>query len=178
MIFRKTDIAGAYVIDPEPRTDERGSFSRIFCAREFAREGIIPFAPAQENRSFTRYKGTIRGLHYQLPPAAEDKLIQCISGAIYDVVLDLRRESPTFKKWVGFELNEENQKMMFVPKGCAHGFQSLCDGSVVHYLVSEFYAPDKEHGIRWSDPSFGIDWPIMNNVIVSEKDRNWPLQYE
>ena len=162
------------MIEPEFRVDERGYFTRVFCQKELKNEGINFGDVVQGNRSLTKNKGTIRGLHYQMDPDGEDKIIQCLHGAIYDVVLDLREGSPTNGQWVAEELNAENGMMMLVPKGCAHGFQTLANDCVVQYLVSAYYAPGSERGVRWNDPVFGIHWPVKD-AIVSEKDSSWPL---
>lgn len=174
MIFHKTKIEGVYVIEPELRSDERGYFTRMFCKQELAAAGINFFEIAQGNKSLSKTRGTIRGMHYQLPPKSEDKIIQCIAGIIYDVALDVRKESQTCGQWVAEELSAENGKMLLVPKGCAHGFQALAENCMVQYLVSEYYAPEAERGLRWNDPTFKIAWPIAD-AIVSEKDGSWPL---
>lgn len=173
MKFFKTEIDGPICIILEPRFDERGHFARIFCKNEFKKEGI-EFDIVQINRSLTRRKGIIRGLHFQTKPYQEDKLIQCISGKIYDIAVDMREDSKTFGKWVAQELSEDNNKMFFIPKGFAHGFQSLTDNCIVQYFVSEFYSPQSETGVRWDDPFFNITWPIKDPSL-SEKDRDWSL---
>lgn len=173
MIFQKTKLKGVYIIEPEPLTDERGYFSRIFCKNEFLKNGI-EFSITQINRSFTKKKGVIRGMHFQHPPMAEAKVIQCTKGAVYDVAVDLRKGSPTFGHWISVELTAENKKMLFIPEGLAHGCQTLTDESEVLYFMSEFYEPKYSDGVLWNDPLFGIDWPI-NNPMLSEKDKKWPL---
>ena len=173
MIFKKTKIQGLYIIEPELKIDERGFFVRTFCQREFARENLI-FKILQINQSQTKKKGTIRGIHFQKAPRAEDKIVQCQRGAIYDVAIDLRRDSATYGQWVAAELTEENKKMLLMPKGFAHGFQTLTDNCQTQYLMSEFYSPQQAGGVRWDDPFFNIKWPIKN-PILSEKDKNWPL---
>ena len=173
MKFQETKIKGLYIIEPELKVDERGYFARIFCKREFARIGLN-FEIVQINRSSNLKKGTLRGMHFQKPPKAEDKIVQCLKGAIYDVAIDLRQGSKTFGQWIAVELTEENRKMFFVPKGFAHGFQSLGDNSEILYFMSEFYSPEHESGVRWDDPFFNIAWPIKN-PILSENDKNWPL---
>lgn len=160
-------------MDPELRIDERGFFTRVFCKGELSKEGL-PFNIVQANMSFTKKRGTIRGMHFQKHPKAEIKIVQCIKGAVYDVAIDLRKGSSTYGKWVGQELTEDNKKMFLIPKGFAHGFQSLKDNSKILYFVSEFYSPKYESGVRWNDPFFNIKWPIKN-PIFSEKDKNWPL---
>jgi len=172
MIFTETKLGGVYVIEPEPLTDERGYFSRIFCKKEFQEKGIR-FSIEQVNRSVTEKKGVIRGMHFQSAPMAEAKIIQCTKGAIYDVAIDLREESPTFKQWIAVELTAENKKMLFIPEGLAHGCQSLVENCEVLYFMSEYYEPKCSKGVLWNDPLFGIDWPI-ENPMLSEKDKNWP----
>ena len=164
---------GLYIIEPELKTDERGYFARIFCKKEFTKIGFN-FEIVQINRSFNKKKGTIRGLHFQTPPKAEDKIISCVKGAIYDVAIDLRKDFPTFGQWVAEKLTEDNKKMFLIPKGFAHGFQTLTDNTEILYFMSEFYSPEYESGVRWNDPFFNIKWPIKN-PILSEKDKNWPL---
>lgn len=173
MKFKKTKIEGLCIIEPELKIDERGYFARIFCKEEFAKIGI-DFNIVQINRSLTKKKGTIRGMHFQKEPKAEDKIVVCVKGAIYDVAVDLRKNSKTFGQWVAEELTEENKKMFLIPKGFAHGFQTLTDNTEILYFMSEFYAPEYASGVRWNDPFFNIKWPIRN-PILSEKDKNWPL---
>lgn len=172
MILTRTAVAGAYVIEPERIEDERGFFARTFCRREFEAAGLNA-SFVQCNISFNRHKGTLRGLHYQDPPHAEAKLIRCTMGAIFDVIVDLRRDSPTFKRWGSVELTASNRKMMFAPEGCAHGFQTLEDDSEVLYQMSGFYRPDAARGCRWDDPIFGIEWP-PGPRIISDRDRAFP----
>ncbi len=173
MIFIKTKIKGVFLVEPEPKTDERGYFQRVYCVDEFAEHGIN-FKIVQVNQAMSLKKGTIRGPHMQKFPKSEAKLMQCIRGSVFDVSIDFRKESPTFGQWVGNLLTEENKKMMLVPKGIMHGYQALQDGTTVQYPVSEFYSPKDVIGIRWDDPFFKIEWPIKN-VIASEIDKNWPL---
>jgi len=161
-----------YVITKEPRKDARGFFVREFCIKVL-KDSHIPFRIVQINKSMSVSRGTIRGMHYQKAPYAEDKIVQCLSGAIFDVALDLRPSSPTFGKWYGIELTDDNDTMLLVPKGCAHGFQALKDNTVVQYFVSQYYSPEAEGGIRWDDPAFGISWPIKR-AVLSEKDSSWP----
>lgn len=172
MIFHETDIPGARIIDLDRRVDERGFFARGWCAREFANEGL-PRQVAQMNISFNRHKHTLRGFHYQIAPYEEDKLLRCIRGAIFDVVVDLRPRSPTFLHHIVVDLNAENRRMLLVPKGCANAFLTLEDGTEVTYLVSEFYTPAAERGLRWNDPALRIAWPAAP-AVISDKDRNWP----
>ena len=170
MIFTETPLRGAYLIDLQKRGDERGFFARAFCAHEFAEHGLATNM-VQANNSLSGQKGTLRGMHYQLAPKAETKLVRCLAGALHDMILDLRSGSPTFGQSFGAELTAENRRMMYVPKGFAHGFISLVDNTEVYYLVDEFYSPEHERGIRWSDPRFSIQWPIQP-VVISERDQN------
>jgi len=173
MHFTETDIVGAKVIDPSPHQDDRGRFMRAWCAREFADHGI-DFVPVQANMGFSRQKGTVRGMHFQMAPALEAKLVRCTRGAMFDVVLDLRPASLSYGKWYGTELSAENGRMLYVPEGCAHGYQTLEDRTEMHYMASEFYTPSAARGVRFDDPAFGIRWPLPV-AVVSEQDRNWPL---
>lgn len=170
MIFREINLPGAYEIELEKRGDERGFFARFFCVREFEDKGLDNKI-VQINTSLSAQKGTLRGMHYQLSPQAETKIIRCLRGAIFDVIIDLREQSPTFGQWYGTELNAQNRKMLYAPKGFAHGFITLEDNSEVLYLVTEFYAPELERIIRWNDPRFGIQWPLEPQEL-SEKDKN------
>jgi len=172
MIYTKTKIKGVYVIDAQPRGDDRGYFMRVFAKEELLKEGI-KYTIVQANRSLTVQKGTIRGLHYQTAPMQEDKIIQCLQGSIFDVALDLRPKSKTYGKWVGEILSAENKKMFLVPKGFAHGFQTLEKNCLVEYFVSAYYSPKHERGIRWNDAFHKIAWPIKK-AITSQKDGNWP----
>ena len=169
MIFHRTPVEGAYTIELEKRGDERGFFARVFCKREFAEVGLITKF-VQVNNSTSADRGTLRGMHYQLAPKPETKLVRCVRGSLFDVVLDLRKESPTFGQSFGAELSAENRLMMYVPKGCAHGFLTLTDDSEVIYLVDEFYSPENERIVRYDDPRFRIEWPAEVRVI-SDKDR-------
>ncbi len=169
MIFKEAPLRGVYLIELEQRRDERGFFARVFCERELARHGLASRF-VQVSESFSASRGTLRGLHYQLPPRAETKMVRCVKGALHDVVLDLRVGSSTFGRSFGVELNAENRLMMYVPKGFAHGFVTLTDDVEALYLVDEFYAPELERGIRWDDPRFTVAWPIAP-VVMSEKDR-------
>ncbi len=170
MIFTECPLRGAYLIDLERRGDERGFFARAFCEREFAAHALATRF-VQMNDSLTALRGTLRGMHYQLAPHAETKLVRCVRGALHDVILDLRPGSPTFGGSFGADLTAENRRMMYVPKGFAHGFVTLADDTEAMYLVDEGYSPEQERGIRWNDPRFGIDWPIAPRV-VSDKDRS------
>lgn len=169
----RTTVDGAYVLDFKAFEDERGFFTRAFCAKEFAKAGL-PVNMIQANLAGSAEIGTLRGLHYQTAPHEEAKLLRCIKGAIFDVVVDIRPESPTYGAWCGVELSDVNRQMMFVPEGCAHGYLTLKANSEVYYLVSAFYEPDAEKGIRWNDSAFNIEWPIMENMVISDKDETWP----
>jgi dTDP-4-dehydrorhamnose 3,5-epimerase len=172
VLFHQTSLATARLIEPEKRDDERGFFARAFCAREFEKEGLASNF-VQVNNSFTLRRGTLRGLHYQLPPAAEVKIIRCLRGSLYDLILDLRPDSPTFGQSFGAQLGTENRLMMYVPQGFAHAILTLEDETEALYLTSSFYAPDLERGVRWNDPRFNIEWPIKP-MEISAKDESWP----
>lgn len=172
MVVNKTKIEGLYLIDLVQKNDDRGYFTRVFANDELINNGI-KFNIVHINRSLTKQKGTIRGMHFQKKPKEEDKIVQCFSGSIFDVVVDLRKNSETYKQWMGIVLTADDKKQVLIPKGCAHGFQTLERNTVVEYFVSERYSPENEDGIRWNDPVFNIKWPIAN-VIVSKKDKNWP----
>jgi dTDP-4-dehydrorhamnose 3,5-epimerase len=173
MRFKDTDIIGAMVIDPSPHEDDRGRFMRAWCVREFADHGLN-FSPVQSNMGYSLRKGTLRGMHLQEAPALEAKLVRCTKGAIFDVVLDLRRESSTYGKWHGVELSAQNGRMLYVPEGCAHGYQTLEESTEMHYMTSAFYTASAVRGVRFDDPAFGIQWPLLPTV-VSEQDRSWSL---
>jgi dTDP-4-dehydrorhamnose 3,5-epimerase len=172
MKFIETPLHKAYLIELEKKGDNRGFFARFFCEKEFGDQGLETRF-VQINNSLTGKKGTLRGMHYQLEPAAEVKVVRCIRGSLYDVILDLRPDSPTFGKSFGAELNAENRTMMYVPRGFAHGFVTLQDDTEALYLVSALYAPQQERGVRFDDPAFGIQWPVTP-VEISDKDRQWP----
>ncbi|WP_291197249.1 dTDP-4-dehydrorhamnose 3,5-epimerase [Hyphomonas sp.] len=171
MKFHPTTLKDAVLIELERRGDDRGFFARTFCADEFAANGL-PTEFVQQNMSYSATKGTIRGMHFQRAPHAEDKLIRCLRGAIVDIILDLRPDSPTYKRWEAFELNEENKRQLLVPKGFAHGFQTVSDHVEVTYLVSSRYNGAAEGGVRWNDPAFGITWPLAPTEM-SDKDKKW-----
>ena len=173
MIFTETKLRGVYIIEPERLEDGRGFFARTFCAKEFEARGLNP-RMVQCSISFNKKKGTLRGMHYQAEPHAEDKVVRCTAGAIYDVAVDLRPESPTFKQWVAVELSADNRKMFYIPARFAHGFQTLTDNSEVFYQMSEFYHPDSARGLRWDDPEFAIRWPSAPSLI-SVRDRGYPF---
>jgi dTDP-4-dehydrorhamnose 3,5-epimerase len=172
MIITETKLKGAFTIDLELRADDRGAFARTFCAQEFEKEGLKPIV-AQCNLSFNHKAGTLRGMHYQIPPVAETKLVRCTKGAIYDVIIDLNPDSPTYGQHIGVELTADNRRALYVPEMFAHGYQALTDAAEVVYQVGEFYTPGYERGIRYDDPTFNIQWPIPVSVI-SEKDEAWP----
>jgi dTDP-4-dehydrorhamnose 3,5-epimerase len=173
MIFSETTLAGAMIIDVSRMADERGFFARCFSADEFAARGL-PAAMPQCSVSFNTRKGTLRGMHFQAAPHAEDKLVRCTAGSIFDVIVDLRPASPTRGRWFGVELTAANRRSLFVPKGFAHGFVTLLDDSEVLYMISTPYAPGYEHGVRWNDPALAIDWPI-EPAVISARDAAYPL---
>ena len=172
MIFTETGLAGAFIIEPERVHDTRGFFARTWCRREFAERGLeVDFA--QCSLSFNHKSGTLRGMHYQSSPHEEVKLVRCTQGAIYDVIIDLRPQSPTYTRHVAVVLSAENHMMLYVPRGFAHGFQTLTDNSEVCYHISAFYAPDSARGVRWDDPTFAITWPPATRTIL-DRDQNYP----
>lgn len=173
MIFTETALKGAYIIDIEPRPDSRGFFARAFCQKEFEAHGLKPII-AQANVAFNNLKGTMRGMHFQFPPAAETKLVRCTRGAILDIIVDLRTESPTYLQHVAVELTADNHRALFVPERFAHGYQVLEDKTETSYQVGEFYSPGFEGGLLYSDPRLGLNWPLPV-TIISEKDRSWQL---
>lgn len=172
MRFVETRLPGAFVLETEPIRDERGFFARTFCQREFEARGLDPRI-AQCNLSYNRRRGTLRGMHYQAAPHAEAKVVACVRGAIWDVVVDLRPDSPTFRAWFGLELAAGSGRALYVPEGFAHGFQTLTDDAEVFYQMSEFYHPESARGVRWNDPAFGIEWPLAEPEM-SPRDRQWP----
>ncbi|HKT46190.1 MAG TPA: dTDP-4-dehydrorhamnose 3,5-epimerase [Candidatus Acidoferrales bacterium] len=172
MIFVETKLPGAFVIEPEKHADERGFFARTFCKHEFEEHGLNSQV-AQCNVSFNRKKGTLRGMHYQAAPWSEAKLVRCTAGSIYDVIIDLRKDSPTFKQHVAVELSAANHKMLYVPEGFAHGFQTLEDNCEIFYQMSQFYSKEHSCGVRWNDPAFDITWPEAERIIV-DRDRTYP----
>jgi dTDP-4-dehydrorhamnose 3,5-epimerase len=171
MIFTTTKLVGAYSIEPEKKYDARGFFARVWCQKEFAEHDLTSHL-VQINISYNKHWGTLRGMHYQVEPFQESKLVRCTRGAIYDVIIDLRQESRSYRQWLGVKLTADDHKMLYVPEGFAHGFQTLEDDTEVVYQVSAFYAPQSEAGVRYDDPGFGIVWPLEVQVI-SDKDRNW-----
>ncbi|MFZ0614219.1 MAG: dTDP-4-dehydrorhamnose 3,5-epimerase [Desulfobacterales bacterium] len=173
MIFTPTGLDGAFVVEIEPRGDDRGFFARAYCRREFEKNGLqVDFV--QANTAFSKEKGTLRGMHFQRSPHAEAKFLRCVRGAVFDVMIDLRPDSPTRKKWFGVDLTAENRKMVYAPAGFAHGYLTTAADTEVFYLVSAFYAPEAEGGVRWDDPAFDIEWPLTADLHISEKDRHWP----
>jgi dTDP-4-dehydrorhamnose 3,5-epimerase len=172
MIFHRTKLPGVVKIELDLHRDERGFFARSWCQKEFEAEGLNPNT-VQCNVSFNEKKGTLRGMHFQAAPSPEAKLVRCTQGAIYDVVIDLRAEAPTYKQWVSVELSGENRRMLYIPEGCAHGFLTLEDKTEVFYQMSEFYQPELARGVRWDDAAFQIKWPAKVEVI-SERDRTYP----
>ncbi|MEP6607266.1 MAG: dTDP-4-dehydrorhamnose 3,5-epimerase [Burkholderiaceae bacterium] len=173
MDFHECGVLGARLIEPTPRSDSRGRFMRAWCQSEFTDHGI-DFTPVQANMGLSVRKGAIRGLHYQKEPALEAKLVRCTRGAIFDVVVDLRPTSSTFRSWYGAHLSADNGRMLLVPEGCAHGCQAIEDLSEFYYLASAFYSPDAAHGLKYDDPAIGISWPLPVSAI-SDQDRSWPL---
>jgi len=176
VIFKETPLAGAFLVELDRRTDERGYFARSFCVHEFADHGL-PTAVIQCNVSFNLVRGTVRGMHFQRAPMAEAKLVRCIRGAIHDVIVDLRQDSPTYCQWYGAELTADNGSSLFIPEGFAHGFQTLVDRSEVYYQMFAGYSAEHADGVRWDDPAFGILWPLPVSTIA-EKDLAFPLLRE
>ena len=173
MKFISTEIAGVWLIVPEPIEDERGSFARLFCRREFETRGLNSEL-VQCSTSFNRLKGTLRGMHFQAEPHGEEKIVRCTRGAMYDVIADLRRDSPSFRRWSGFELTADNRLMVYVPRGVAHGFLTTSDDTEVFYQMSEFHHPESARGVRWDDPSLAIRWPQVPPALISDSDRSLP----
>lgn len=173
MKFTPTALPGAWIVEPECHEDERGAFARTWCAREFEAHGLNPRL-VQCNISWNRVRGILRGMHYQREPHGEAKLVRCTHGAIYDVLIDLRPESPAYCRWFGLELSRANRTMLYIPTGMAHGFQTLTDDSEVFYQMSEFHAPESAAGVRWDDPAFGVSWPHCECRRLSARDASWP----
>ena len=171
MLFTPTELQGAFLIEPEPHADFRGFFARTWCEEEAAAHAVNPRV-VQCNISFNHKKGTLRGMHFQKPPFGEAKLVRCTKGAIHDVIIDLRPESPTFKRHVGAVLTADNRRMLYIPEGFAHGFQTLENNTEVFYQMSQFYSPEHAAGVRWNDPAFGIQWPIPEPIIL-ERDGSY-----
>ncbi|MGG7178601.1 dTDP-4-dehydrorhamnose 3,5-epimerase [Clostridium paraputrificum] len=177
MFFIETRLKGSYIVSMEKIGDSRGSFSRAWCKREMESYGLDADI-LQCNMSYNAKAGTLRGMHFQKEPFSETKYIRCIKGSFYDVIIDLREDSPTFAQWIGVELSEKNGKALYVPKGFAHGYLTLEDNTIAYYQVTEFYNKESESGVRWNDKKFNIEWPLINELIISEKDRKWPLFQE
>ncbi|MCC7423285.1 MAG: dTDP-4-dehydrorhamnose 3,5-epimerase [Planctomycetaceae bacterium] len=173
MNYVPTPINGAWIVEPERRTDERGWFARSWCVREFEEHGLNPRL-VQCNISFNNKSGTLRGMHFQRAPHGEAKLVRVTKGAIHDVILDLRKDSPSYLKWFGVDLTGDNHRMLYIPEGVAHGFQTLTEESEVFYQMSEFYYGDLQTGVRWDDPAFDIRWPHCESRIIAAKDSAWP----
>lgn len=172
MRFEELSLRGAYLIDIEPRRDERGFFARVFCKEEFAKAGLVA-SFAQESISYNARRGTVRGMHFQASPREETKLVRCIAGAVYDVIVDLRKESPTYLRWIGVRLDAENRSALYIPKGFAHGFQTLMDATELLYAIDVAYVPGAERGVRSNDPAINVTWPEPV-TLVSERDRSYP----
>lgn len=172
MVFKETGIKGAYVIDLDRKEDSRGYFARSYCAKEFAAHNLS-FDMAQSNISYNAKRGTLRGMHFQKEPYAEDKIVSCVNGAVYDVIIDLRKDSSSYGQWFGTELSRKNRSMVYVPKGLAHGFLTLMDDTDVLYYMSASYQSESAAGVRWDDAVFGIVWPDMDHLIISEKDQSY-----
>jgi dTDP-4-dehydrorhamnose 3,5-epimerase len=172
MIFTETKLKGAFIVDIQPHVDERGFFARSWCEDEFKRHGLNPRL-TQCNISFNKKRGTLRGMHYQAEPYPEAKLVRCTMGAIYDVIIDLRNDSPTFKQWFAVDLTAQNLCALYIPEGFAHGFQTLEDNTEVFYQMSEFYHPECARGVRWDDAAFQVEWRLKS-VVISAKDNEYP----
>jgi dTDP-4-dehydrorhamnose 3,5-epimerase len=173
MVFKETKLKGAFTIALERFEDERGFFAHSWSAKRFARRGLISRL-VECSISFNRKRRTVRGMHYQKAPHSQAKMVRCTMGSIYDVIIDLRTSSPTFKQWVGVELTADNRRMLYIPKDFAHGFQTLEDETEVFYQMSDIYVPESGRGVRWDDPAFGISWPEAHEIIISERDRAYP----
>jgi dTDP-4-dehydrorhamnose 3,5-epimerase len=173
MTVHGTPLPGAYTLEPDRQVDSRGFFARVFCEREFAEAGLNTRFP-QVSVSCNKLRGTLRGMHYRLPPACEIKLVRCVRGALYDVIVDLRPDSASFGRWFGTELSAGNGRMLYIPRGFAHGYLTLADDTEVMYWISEFHAPGQERGLRHDDPWMAIDWP-QAPAVMADKDRSWPL---
>jgi dTDP-4-dehydrorhamnose 3,5-epimerase len=173
LIFKETELKGSFILEPERFEDERGFFARTWSEQEFAARGLAARV-VECNRSFNTRRGTVRGMHYQSAPYSQAKLVSCVRGAIFDVIIDLRSVSATFKRWVGVELSEANGLMLYVPAGFAHGFQTLRDDSEVAYQMFAPYAPEYARGVRWNDPAFAISWPRTDGILINRRDREYP----
>jgi dTDP-4-dehydrorhamnose 3,5-epimerase len=173
IVFNETKLSDAFIIEPERFDDARGFFARSFSQKEFEAHRLNSRL-VECNISFNVRRHTVRGMHFQRPPHAQAKLVRCTAGAIYDVMIDLRPQSASYGEWIGVELTAENRRMLYVPEGFAHGFQTLTDNSEVFYQVSDFYAPGSADGVRWNDPAFRIEWPETERVVINERDRSYP----
>jgi dTDP-4-dehydrorhamnose 3,5-epimerase len=173
LCFTAVPIIGSFIIDPVLRKDERGHFSRAWCLKEFAEQGI-DFIPVQANTGYSLHKGTLRGMHYQVAPAPEAKLVRCTKGSLYDVIVDLRPNSATRHKWFGIKLCADQYRLLYIPVGCAHGYQTLEDDTDLYYMTSQYFTPSAARGVRYNDPVLNIQWPLVPTVM-SEQDRNWPM---
>jgi dTDP-4-dehydrorhamnose 3,5-epimerase len=173
MRFLETSIEGVYSIEPHRYEDERGFFAQSFSAREFAARGLVSTF-LETNISYSKNRGTLRGMHYQAAPHGQAKLVRCTRGTVFDVAVDLRPASPTFKQWIGVELSEANRSMLYLPADCAHGYQTLVDHTEVFYMVSQVYVPESGRGFRWNDPAFGIDWPNPGARVLNKRDQDYP----
>jgi dTDP-4-dehydrorhamnose 3,5-epimerase len=176
MNFTETKLPGVYLIEPQRFEDERGFFAPSFSAQEFAARGMAGVF-VENNISFSSRPGTLRGMHYQAAPDGQAKLVRCTQGAVFDVAVDLRPDSPTFKQWIGVELSAENRRLLYLPEDCGHGYQTLVDNSEVFYMVSRVYSPESGRGFRWNDPAFGIDWPDVGARILNSRDQDYPDFY-
>jgi dTDP-4-dehydrorhamnose 3,5-epimerase len=174
MLFQDTKLPGVYLLEPERHEDERGFFARLWSREEFRARGLNGDL-SQISVSYNHRRGTLRGMHWQVPPHAEAKIVFCTAGAIYDVALDVRPGSPTARQWVGYELTASNRRALYLPEGYAHGFQTLSDDAEVLYLISAAYEPTAARGARWDDPAFAIEWPTASDRVINDRDRNWPL---
>ena len=173
MKFNETKLRGIYVIEPHRFEDDRGFFAQSFSAKEFAARGLATVF-VENNISHSKYRGTLRGIHFQAAPHGQDKLVRCTRGAVFDVAVDLRPHSPTFKQWIGVELSAENRTMIYIPGDCGHGFQTLVNDTEVFYLVSQVYVPESSRGYRWNDPAFQIEWPDVPERILIDRDKTYP----
>jgi dTDP-4-dehydrorhamnose 3,5-epimerase len=172
MLFTETEIRGAFILDAEEIADERGFFARSWARDEFEAHGLNPHL-AQCNLSYNHRKGTVRGMHWQVAPHAETKLVRCTQGGIYDVIVDLRADSPTYLRWIGVDLTAENRRALYIPEGCGHGFQTLADATEVLYMITEYYTPAAARGMRWNDPAINVTWPL-DVTVISERDAHYP----
>ena len=173
MIFKESKLKGAFIIEIDKKSDDRGFFARTWCKNEFEAQGLSTKF-VQVNLAFNEKKGILRGMHYQKNPYEEVKLVRCTRGALYDVIIDIRKDSPTYKQWIGIELTQDNYRMLYIPEGFAHGYQTLQDHTEIIYQVSQFYTPNAEGGVRWDDPTVNIVWPETEERNISSKDQMWP----